>query len=67
MFASLEGMWLLGSVLAGILVVSGNADSWSLAGQSHSWYALAGRGLLVGGILYLTTLIVRLGFRRRGQ
>lgn len=62
-----EGLWLLGSLLAGILLVSGNAGSWSVAGQSQPWYALAGHGLLVGTVLYLTGLALRLCLRRGGQ
>jgi len=67
MDARREGLWLLLSLLAGILVVSGNAESWSIVGQSEPWYALAGRGLLVGTVLYLTGLGLRLYLRRRGQ
>jgi hypothetical protein len=62
-----EGLWLLGGLLVGVLVVSGNAESWSVVGQSGPWYALAGRGLLVGTVLYLTCLPLRLHRRRRGQ
>ena len=66
MDAPLEGIWLFGSLLTGICVVSGNANSWSLVAQSQPWYALAERGLLTGGILYLVTLVVRFSSRRRG-
>ena len=59
-----EGVWLLGSLLAGMLVVSGNAESWSLIGQPESWSALAARGLWVGTVLYLIGLAARVCFRR---
>jgi hypothetical protein len=62
-----EGSWLLGGLLVGVLIVSGNAESWSVAGQSEPWYALAGRGLLVGTVLYVTCLLLRLCLRRWGH
>ena len=47
--AHLEGLWLLGSLLAGASLITGNAASWSLAEQSKAWFYLMGRGLFPCG------------------
>ena len=65
--AHLEGLWLLGSLLAGVSLITGNAASWSLAEQSKAWFHLMGRGLLAGIVVYLMTIPVRLAVSKGGH